>query len=216
MGGLGRIHSPDERDADYPLRALIPENVASESRTWRVGGGMPLDQGETSACVGFAFAGWLYTAPMQRIAHDPEPQRIYTLAQALDGFPTPHDGTTVRAGCQALQNLGHIGSYHWAQSIEDVREYVLSVGPVVVGTDWLTSMDEPDERGVVTVGGEVRGGHAYLCRGFHGPARLYEFEQSWGDWGLGGRFFMHEADVAELLFGRGNGEACAAVEKRPA
>lgn len=214
MSGLGRIHSPDERDKHFPLRTLIPATPPpNESRVWKVGGGMPLDQGATPRCVGYSWAGFLYSAPMQRIAHDPNPDDIYAKAQALDGMKLPHDGSTVRAGVQALQQMGHIDSYHWAASIADVRDYVLTVGPLVFGTEWLTQMDSPDAKGIVTVGGTVRGDHAYLCRGYHGPAKLYECEQSWGDWGLRGRFFIHETGVQELLFGRGTGEACSAIEK---
>lgn len=212
MSGLGRIHAPDDRDY-RDLRSIIPAEVVSQDRVWRKGRMMPLDQGQTPRCVGYSASGWLLTAPIQRPKTDPDPDTIYAKAQQVDGIKGPHDGSTVRAAFQVLQSMGHVGSYHFASDIGEVRDFVLEVGPMVFGSDWLTAMDTPDSRGVVTVAGAVRGGHAYLCRGFHSESKLLVMEQSWGrGFGLHGLFYLPLDGANELLFSRGNGEACAAIE----
>jgi hypothetical protein len=211
MPGLGRIYQPDDRDRQYPMRALMATAPAPlpASRLWTPG--PILDQGQTPRCVGYGCRDWLSADPNRDRRKTPAPSSIYRSAQKLDGIPGRHDGSTVRAGLQVLQALERVSSYHWAQSIEDVRDYVLGHGCVILGVSWYAGMFEPDSTGLITLSGALEGGHCILCIGADTHARRYTLQQSWGPtWGRGGLCDISEDDLARLL--SEDGEAAAALE----
>jgi hypothetical protein len=148
---------------------------------------------------------------------------LYCEAQALDPWPGDcsnprYEGSSVRAGAQALQNRGLIDTYVWAFTTADMANWLLSgKGPIVLGTRWYRSMRETDAKGVLHVdpNSGLDGGHAYLCVGYNSRTRMYRFLNSWGlSWGQRGRFWM-DADDVELLLQR-QGEACTAIERKAA
>jgi hypothetical protein len=69
---------------------------------------------------------------------------LVSQCKAIDGCPT-EDGTTVRASMQVAQQLGYVPEYRWAFTAIDIATWMMSVGPVVLGTDWLLSMFDPIE-----------------------------------------------------------------------
>jgi hypothetical protein len=217
-GGLGRRPAPDPRDAGFPMRAAIRRAPTRTSYTWAYFR-QPLDQGDTGTCVGHAWRHWLETAPII-CPRDREPRAttIYLEAALRDPWPDNDAGdlffgTAVRAGAQALQARGHVGSYVWATDAETVRDFLLTTGPVVFGTDWPEGFDAPDRDGFVRPVGATRGGHAYLCLGYSAKRGAFRCLNSWGDWGPHrGRFWIAGEDVQHLL--DTGGEACAAVEQR--
>lgn len=226
MPGLGRISRPDPRDQNYPLRAAI-RRTATLPRTKHWTLGQCLDQGETSQCVGHGWQGWRLASPIRDKANTPAvpdvtATTIYHAAQLLDGDRLPHDGTTVRAAAQVLADpngplsksgKAPIAQYLWAQSMADVREYLLLHGPLVVGTNWYDGMFRPDAKGFLIPTGTVAGGHAWLLYGYSAISDVYTMRNSWGSsWGKGGRANIHGKDLEQLLFAE-DGECCAAVEE---
>jgi hypothetical protein len=215
---FGRIPSPfDSRDyrlQDYislrhRLRAFLPV-----SKTWAVG--KVLDQQETGHCVGFACAGWGIAEPVVDAWADPDGHRIYYQAKIIDKEPRQEDGTTVRSGAKVLQQFRRLKNYAFARSVNDIKAWVLSKGPVVVGTWWYQGMMKTDAAGYVHLSGQQVGGHAYLLIGYDATENAFVFQNSWGpSWGAvidggRGRFKIKVNDFQRLLALQG--EALTAVE----
>lgn len=209
--GLGRIYVPDERDRLHLMAAHIPD--AAPLPTYRYWSPGPvLDQGTTSQCVAYATVGWLNASPVRTFNGDP-PQAIYDQAQAIDGFPLPHDGTTVRAAMKIMENEGRIAEYLWATTLDDLVRWVLLKGPVVIGTNWYDTMFWPNQYGRVRIGGAYVGGHATLITGLNNPLRMARVRNSWGiGWGQHGNFWIDFNDLNRLVFGE-YGEAATALEQ---
>jgi len=217
---LGRRFSPDERDKGYQMARLLPRVVMPTSKTWRIAGAN-LDQGDTGTCVGNAWTNFLRSAPIQTSATEQMAFNIYDLAIKLDEW-TDNDedferqmGTSVRAGAQAVMSMSRLKSYIWSSTLQPVVEWVLLNGPVVMGTNWYTSMFSPNNDGLITITprSRVEGGHAYLLRGVNTKTALASFCNSWGEnWGKSGNFFMSFKDLERLILE--DGEACSAIEKK--
>src|SRR3990167_7914954 len=127
---LGRLYAPDERDANYPLRLayLAPPTIPYAS--WWIAGRPILDQNGWQHCVAYAWKQWLMASPLRQ-GHGVNPAEVYAAAQRIDEWPgEAYDGTSVRAGAKILQELGFIGSYLWASSVEEIRQWILVNGPV--------------------------------------------------------------------------------------
>jgi hypothetical protein len=216
--GLGRRRAPDERDRAFPMRALLDEPPTKTFRMYAVG--PVLDQRPFGICVGAAWRGWLSAALMMtRVG--PDMRAIYRAAILLDEWAdndgddaTMRFGTSVRAGAKALQAAGHLTEYRWADTVADVRDWLLrDRGCVVAGTDWHRDMSRPDRRGYAWPAGGVVGGHAYLLCGYSSARRAFRLVNSWGSaWGQRGRAWLHEEALAGLL--ADGGEACTATEVR--
>jgi len=208
---LGRLYVPDERDKLHPMSARLDlAEPLPAGKVWHTG--PVLDQNGTPQCVAYAGEAWLMASPLCTKT-GPTPEQIYLAAQAIDGWPLPHDGTSVRAVEQVLQAEGRIAEYVWAESLDVLKRWVLTRGTVILGTNWYESMFTVRD-GYVKVAGQVIGGHGYLCVGYSGARKAYRCLNSWSKfWGDNGRFWIHEEDVARLLAEQG--EACAAIEKKP-
>ena len=114
-----------------------------------------------------------------------------------------------------MTGFGRLKSYVWAFSLQPAVEWVLTQGPVVLGTNWYSSLSQPDGQGIarITATARVIGGHAYLLRGVDTRKALARCSNSWGDgWGKSGDFFLPFRDLERLI--HEDGEACSAVEKR--
>ena len=153
-----------------------------------------LDQGNTPHCVGFGGAQWGNTLPIDDHYTADDGHAIYYECKVIDGEPKQEDGSDVRSLAKALQNRA-----------------LLTSGPVVVGTDWMNDMFNPDKDGFVKPTGGVAGGHCYLWQGYDPTSKVLSFLNSWGDsWGVKGSFYMHQTDFEQLFADQG--EAMAAVE----
>lgn len=211
---FGRLHAKDDRDKLFLVKPLLPTAPIHIQRYWndkRWWG----DQGKTPQCVGYAWTHWLEDGPVvpkTRVHPAVAPSKIYKLAQTLDEFPgEDYDGTTVRAGAKAIQQLGYIKNYLWATTLDEIVRTVLDIGPVVFGTNWYTGMDKPLKDGTIRAEGEIRGGHAYELNGASLAAKRFRIKNSWGlGWGLSGHAYLSFDDVEKLL--KEDGEACLAVE----
>jgi hypothetical protein len=228
--GLGRIDAPDERDREYPMQAILPAGRPARRyrywhhRAWRG------DQGERPWCVAYAWLHWIAHGPdtsrtLGRRQAGPmpyvQPEALYCRAQQLDPWPgdctsprgQQYAGTSVRAGAQALQELGFIGSYHWAWDIDTVTRALLTTGPVVVGTSWYSGMSEA-AGGMLRPIGQREGGHAYILDGISLDREVVRITNSWGTgWARNGSAWIALRDLEALLQDRG--EAVIAAEARP-
>ena len=133
---------------------------------------------------------------------------IYYECKVIEGQPGNEDGAYVRDGAKAMLARNRLGVYAFADTIDTALTHLRSYGPLVVGTDWTNDMFDPDAQGFVKPTGGVAGGHCYLWYGVRGD--VFDFKNSWGDWGDNGSFHMHRADF-EVLFSSW-GEVVASVE----
>lgn len=211
--GLGRIYVPDARDEAYRMASVLRAHAEPlvGSRFWRTG--PVLNQGKFPHCVAYAWGGFLQAAPIMNRSI-PDLASLYRRAQEMDEIPgTNYDGSTVRGGAKALDEMGLILEYRWAWDLETVVRWLLHKGTVVVGTTWFTRMSTPNTAGFVIPDGDNEGGHAYLLVGAQVEQKRVRMLNSWGpSWGELGRAWMTFDDLERLIDGQG--EACAAVERR--
>lgn len=220
LAGLGRLLQWDDRNLAHLLpRKSVPRDV--RSRYWHAG--PILDQGNTPQCVGHAGHSWLSAGP---VVNRPRitPRELYLLAQDNDEWPgRNYDGTSTLGLMKALKSLGYISEYRWATDAETVVAWVLTSGPVIIGSDWFEDMANPDKDGFIWPGGKNYGGHEWLIiganrdkptpRGDKGAVRIFN---SWGEgWADGGRAWLAISDLDHLI--KNNGEAVTSPEiKLPA
>jgi hypothetical protein len=212
---FGRLLRPDVRDGSFPMSAVLAGAAGEvKTRIWRTG--PILDQGDKPHCVAFAWKQYLQCSPLRQGAFL-HPDFVYELAQERDDWPgQEYDGTSVRAGAKVLQRIGFIESYRWATSANDVRNWLINRGPVVLGSNWYECMSNPDKKGILDFSkkGENYGGHAYICIGWDEKKKLFKFANSWStEWGVKGCFYMKSEDFEHVLK-KEDGEACAAVERK--
>lgn len=190
--GLGRRFAPDHRDENYPMRALLPKTVDALplSKTWDFRGAI-LDQGATGACTAFAAAHFIRSAPM-RHKTDIRPFDLYREGVLLDEFPDndveatrPDEqmqfGSSGRAMVKALEARGLIKEYRWGWSVDEISAWILTRGPVLVGTNWYEGMFNPTSEGFVKIAANdtVAGGHEYLVRAANRSKAIALVVNSW-------------------------------------
>lgn len=213
----------DERSKNYSIEDKIGI-VEPVKKYWPIG--VVLDQGQEGSCVGHGWTGELVSSP-RPFKTAPEhghefAVNLYSRAKVLDEWPgEDYSGTSVLAGAKAVVEKGFMGSYRWAFGVEDVRSAVISEGPVVIGIPWRQGMYEASN-GVVSVTGNVVGGHCLVLTGYNPRARLvgqpgyheiFRWRNSWGlGYGLNGNAFIKIEDLAGLLYG--GGEACVPQDRK--
>src|SRR4051812_34109470 len=136
---LGRRWEEDARDQNFPMAAAMAQVPVPNSKYWRLG--PQLDQGQTPRCVGYATRQALVSSPHRYAKPSPSADEIYAGAQKNDEWPGEgYDGTSDRGSMKYLQSLGLIASYHWARDVEEMCQYLLTTGPVLVGIQWTQDM----------------------------------------------------------------------------
>lgn len=213
--GLGRRRVADARDHNFLIKAVLPKSITKTSQYWFDNGWWG-DQGYTSQCVGYSLAHFAEDGPVTQTGTAPiiKPSFIYNEARKIDEWEgEDYDGTSVRAGAKVLQREGFISSFLWAWDLKTMIDAVLMKGPVVVGTTWYESMFYPDSKGLIKVGGNVAGGHAWVVNGVNTKTKLFRLKNSWGkSWGLNGRAFISFDDMDFLI--KDYGEILLAVENK--
>lgn len=170
-----------------------------------------LDQGNTGHCVGFGWTGWYNAAPTEHNESNAYGHAWYYDAKIFDGEPNAENGSYVRSGAKVAKQRGFLTSYVFAHTVEEIKQWVLNYGPVVVGSDWYNNMFDTDVNGFVKPTGGIAGGHCFILIGYSPDTDIFLFQNSWGrNWGLGGRFKMKASDFDTLL--QAQGEACASTE----
>lgn len=221
---LGRVHEPDARNDEYPVRLLL-DHVG---QTATVGSSihrcpLHLDQGDLGSCTGHGPTHWRATTPHSESGlKEADALSLYEAATHLDSIPgsyPPDDtGSSVLAAMKALVKGRHIAGYTWATTVDEVVAALLHVGGVVVGSDWDESMFTPDEDYFISPDGNVAGGHCYLYRGVtlhgrigaRGVTDYITGRNSWRNpdgswWGHNSDFHITLDDV-QTLIDRGNAE----------
>jgi hypothetical protein len=135
-------------------------------------------------------------------------------------------GSSGTGVAKALAKRGTISEYLWAQRMEDAITWVLTRGPVMVGSNWYTSMEETTAEGMVKITplAGIAGGHEWLIRGADKKKGLVLCVNSWGPlWGGGskrwagkqvrGGHFLLDFDTLARLFHE-EGDAVSAIEKK--
>lgn len=200
---LGRLPEFDPRSRSFRITDVLPERKP-RSYTWSLPIS-PLNQLQTSACVGFAFAHELAARPVRVQGIDYEyAQGIYRRAQELDEWEgSNYDGTSVLAGAKAVKESGKIKEYRWAFGLD---EAILTIGysPVVIGINWYTGMMETDSDGFIHVTGSIAGGHAIFTNGISLKGKYVKLLNSWGqEWGQDGTCKLSFDDFGRLLSEQG-------------
>lgn len=221
--GLGRRHSPDDRDRAYLMaRRLAPAGTPLPTRkTWGIAA-TALDQGSTGTCVGQSCLNFLRADPIRTMAKSaPTAYELYEAATKIDQWPENDNdirmewGTSVRAGMQVLMSLGRLKSYLWAFDLQTALEFVLTHGPCVIGVNWYSSFYTPNAEGIISIKPNARidGGHAILWRGADTKRGLARLSNSWGDdWGLSGDCLISFRDLERLI--HEDGECATAIEQK--
>ncbi len=207
--GTGRVRKADARDKLHPMK--VPLIKTSDLVAYDTG--PALDQKMTDQCAGFAFRA-LLNAPPFKMKGGPSEVEIFRGAKRNDGIPgSDYYGTTLRGAAQWLQKLGVIGEYVWADTIEPVLNWLRGEhGVVVIGTDFLTGMYEPDAKNIIHATGAVKDSHIYTLTAVDDINSQVEITNSWGDsWGNHGRAWIPFGDLRTLL--KAQGEALGV--KRP-
>ena len=223
---FGWVSRHDPKSRQYAIRSLLDQkNIEKKLTLWEEG--TVLDQGSEGACVGFAWTADLLAAPAQP-KQQPEASfgnslalSFYKDAKKIDEWPgEDYDGTSVLAGAKIMQSMGFIGEYRWCFGINDVRDAVISEGPVVIGVPWFDGMYSTKPGGLVKVGGKLVGGHAILITGYNPKMRfgnttceVFRWRNSWGsDYGVNGSGWIKAKDLEMLL--SNSGEACVPMQRK--
>lgn len=168
---------------------------------WRLG--PVLDQGREGACVGFGYTADLlaepYPAEVTTTRGNAYAREYYLRARQIDaerfGAESQWEGSTMLSGARVAVERGLYDGYLWADDIEDVRNAVVSVGPVIVGIPWSGVMSGPgakyDNWLKVDRAGTITSYHCILVAGYD-PARpvqingvettrpMFYLRNSWG------------------------------------
>ena len=212
MRRFGRNPSPfDERD--YNLRNFIPLGAdlsldGVDEKNWEYPS-TPLDQLDTQHCVGFSMANFGINLPIFRPYTNDDAHRFYYLCKEYEGRPLSEEGSSMRAAAEVLLSLKKIEAYAFAPDMAVIKWWLLNRGPLMVGTIWTTSMMTPIDN-IITVGGELAGGHAYLINEWT-LNNYIGIQNSWGNnWGVNGKAYISLADFEKLF--TYYGEAVATVD----
>ena len=229
--GLGRRFAPDARD--HPMRAMLPRALAPlpTHKTWHFRGAV-LDQGATGTCTAHAAAHFYRAEPIQH-RHDLDPFQLYREAVLLDEW-TDNDaeaqitdntqlqwGSSGRGVVKALEARGLVKEYVWAQTLREAVEWVLTRGPVLIGTNWYDGMFNPTREGFVKIAPNdtIAGGHETLIRGVNTTKGFALVVNSWGPrWNKAatecpdGHFLIAFEDLERLF--HEDGDAVSPIETK--
>jgi len=209
---FGRIQSPfDSRD--YRLSNFIRKGIFGVSlikeKNWEFPS-IALDQGKTPHCVGFSMADFGINYPVKTDYVNEDGHNFYYICKEIEGKPLEETGTTMRCAAKALRQIGRIDRYAFAANIDEIKYWVLNKSPMIVGTIWTEKMSFPNENNIISVEGEIVGGHAYLINEWREDGYI-GIQNSWGkDWGINGKAYISVVDF-EKIFSY-DGEAVTAVE----
>jgi hypothetical protein len=212
--GTGFIQKPDPQDSNFPLGAIIGavDDPRSQEKVWQLPVHL-LNQGSTNSCVGHACTHFILTAPI--MSHSVDAIALWHRAQEVDEFPGnegTNSGTSVRAGFSVLREKNLITTdYRWAANADEALRFILTRGPVVVGSKWYPGMSSPTNGVMQLTGNAGTTGHAYLLFGFSPDQDAFLMANSWGPgWGIDGCAFLRY-DALDQLMQQG-GVACSAIE----
>lgn len=197
--GLGWVKSTDPRNGNYPLRAAIPpEATQIAARTWYAP--PALDQGSKPHCVGYSGRHVLNASPIITRG-GPDADTLYFEARKRDEWSGEnYDGTSALGLMRYLSEIGIVTEYRWSESAADALDFVLGVGPLLLGCLWTRDMSRPDRHGVIRPTGAEEGGHELVIIGGNRRQGRFRLLNSWGGtWCQGGRCWLLGEDLERLL-----------------
>lgn len=169
----------DDGVLNYPVSAVLPTTVEPVRKVWRRGA--VLDQGPDGACVGHAWAGegaadpirvnWPNVSwpdrgtPAPKTVHEAAFWLYYEFQRRDEWAGEDYSGTSVNAGGLVMRDLALIGSFRWARTRAEMRDALITQGPLVIAIPWLDGMFDPDAGELLITGQEV-GWHAVLVNGY--------------------------------------------------
>lgn len=202
----------DFRLANY----ITPEmrELASRRAWWDWPIAFVLNQGTTPECVGFAWANFGVSYPIEQLTWTDEMgHKIYAQAKIEDGHPE-YDGSDTRSGAEAFMHFSNLKNnvYAFAHNIDEIIVWLSTVGPVITGTNWYTLMFQPDSSGMVHIGGNLAGGHEWMLSGVDTNRKVFHCTNSWGKgWGVNGQFSISFSDYERLMAEEGDAVTTAEV-----
>lgn len=218
LAPLGRLRQWDEQN----LKHLMPmKATARRRRIWNAG--PILDQGNTPECVGYAGWGWLAGGPV--VNRPPfTPTVLYHWAQDSDEWPgSDYEGSSTLGLMKALKQRGYIDKYQWSLDAETLVAWILTTGPVIVGTWWTLDMFPATKTShgyYLEPTGSNEGGHEWRIIGADrdrwtpdGSKGAVRMVNSWGTgWAEKGRAWVSFKALDHLI--KDEGEAVTAPEIR--
>lgn len=216
---LGRLPSFDDRSRKYGISPLLDEAGLTEMRSWYWHVPYTLDQGNTSACVGFSWTHEGMAGPVRVPNLDNAyGQSVYEDAKKADEWEgEDYEGTSVLAGAKVMQERGFFMEYRWAFNTDEALRALAYHGPLVIGINWRESMFDPDDAYYLDTSGDVAGGHAILIWGVQLDSKKNPdyvlAHNSWGPyWGRYGNVKIRVEDFDGLL--QDDGEACIPMGRK--
>ena len=218
--GVEDPSSRDPQDRDYLVRrrSLDPNLRMKFYPT-----GPILDQGNFPHCVAFATKQLVRSGPVIN-RYDVSELELYNRCQLIDEWPgEDYDGTSVRAAMKILKADGYISEYNWAFDVGTVINYVLTTGPMIVGTYWYSDMFDVVD-GFIRATGFAIGGHAYDIKGVNldypcpdGTKGAFRIVNSWGSsWGNGphgGLAWISIRDMEKLIMEDGESACIKEIQR---
>jgi hypothetical protein len=218
---LGRIvhHDPLSRNYPFPVKAPVAGKDVIHAMA-----APALDQGNLGSCTGNAAAQWLNTvaATKNRLAgqllhrmanseflNEDDAVELYSTATMNDDepgqYPPDDTGSSGLGVSKAMQRFGFITAYTHAFSFDQFLA-AAQHQPVIIGINWYESMFTPNPKtGLISVRGNVAGGHEILVRGVLTSKKRVLIRNSWGSsWGRNGDAYISFAGMKRLLNEQGD------------
>lgn len=219
MPQLGRLHQSDVRN--WPASLLVSPDTVIKTKMHSMFY-KELDQSATSTCVGHAGKHFMLLAPIIQTKPNWNPTAIdlYLAAAKIDEWSQNDNGdlqfgTSILALMKAMQDMGLVTNYLWANGVTQLARWISEYGPAVIGVNWYTSMFTPTTQGIleITPNSNVVGGHALAVRGWNVKTGMFRVVNSWGPmWGDGGQCWI-PGELMERLI-REDGEIALPTEIR--
>ncbi len=199
---LGRIVNHDPRSRAFPAPSAVVRRTVLHPLQ-----GPILNQGALGGCTGFAAAHAMNTGPMRRPSRPllgfDDAVALYSLATTKDKiagtYPPTDCGSSGLGVAKALREKGLITAYRHAFGLDHCLD-ALTLSPVLIGTNWYTSMYKVDTDGFLNVSGDVVGGHEWCAIGVDVQGEFIWAVNSWGSrWANDGMFKVRWSDLDRLL-----------------
>lgn len=208
---LGRNVRHDPRSLAYRIQPTGPIASATWTRHIPI-----LDQGQIGSCTGNAGTGLLGTDGLwqtlttagQATLDENYAVQLYSDATKIDNAPgtypptdTGSDGLSI---AQVLKARGLIAGYTHITSLAAAHT-AIQTGPFMTGVNWYENFFTPDASNVITIGGNIAGGHEFEIVAYDAVKGLWKFANSWNtSWGDNGYAYMTDATYARLLAEQGD------------
>lgn len=113
------------------------------------------------------------------------------------------NGTSIRAVADVLKKENLIQNYYWANSVEEVWNFIVSTGVVIITSDWYEGMTNLNKYFYADTTGNIIGKNCFLIYGAESNQKSFVCRNFWGkSWGNQGDFYL-SFDNLDFLFRKG-------------